>query len=658
MSAHLVLLAAGLAGVSGVPALLAGRLREGGARAATILNVVASVLGLAGAAIALAGGPATGLTGWWGVPGGRFAVEVDALSALFLLPLFLVSGLGALYGEAYWPLREHPESAPRVRLFYGAMTGAMALVLVARNALLFLTAWEVMALAAFFLITTEAHERRIREAGRLYLAATHTGTLLLFGLFALLRTIHGSFEIAKLPEGVAASTAGSAIFFLALVGFGLKAGLMPLHIWLPSAHAASPSHVSALMSGVLIKMGIYGLLRITTLFPDPPFFWGAVVFSMGLVSAVLGVAFALGQHDLKRLLAYHSVENIGIIAMGLGLGLVGRSLGQPAFVILGFGGGLLHVVNHGLFKSLLFFGAGSVIHTTGTREMDRLGGLLKKLPATAFAFLVGAVAICGLPPLNGFVSEWMVYVGLLTTLSAGSGTVWIWGAFAVPVLALVGALAIACFVKAFGSVFLGEPRSETGGAPHESAFVVAPMAVLGALCAAIGLFPFAVAPFLERAVAVVVAAPDVEAGLPRLAELASLRPLSLFALGLAAFAAVVFFFLVRRTSDAARTVTWDCGYAAPTPRMQVTASSFAGWTVGFFRWALLPRATDPVLTRLFPLSARYESHVPDTVLDRFVVPSLKLGAWLASWGRYLQRGLIQIYLLYIMLTIVILLFQV
>ena len=656
MSVRLVLLAAGLASLSGLPAFLKGRFRDRGARAATALNILSAALGIVGAALALRPVPPASAVLPWGVPGGLFAAGLDPLSALFLLPLFLVSGLAALFGEAYWPLREHPESAPRVRLFHGVMTGAMALVLVARNALLFLTAWEVMALAAFFLITTEAHEKRIREAGWLYLVATHTGTLLLFGLFALLKSVHGSFEIAKLPAGVAATGTGSALFLLALVGFGLKAGLMPFHIWLPSAHAASPSHVSALMSGVLIKMGIYGLLRVTMLFPDPPTYWGATVLAMGLVSAVLGVAFALGQHDLKRLLAYHSVENIGIIAMGLGLGLVGRSLSQPAWVLLGFGGALLHVVNHGLFKSLLFLAAGSVIHATGTREMDRLGGLLRRLPATGIAFLVGAVAICGLPPLNGFVSEWFVYLGLLSTLSAGGGEGWIWGAFAVPLLALVGALAVACFVKAFGSVFLGEARSDAGATPHESGFVVAPMAILGALCVLIGLFPAAVAPVLERAVAV--AAPEAARRLPRLADLASLRPLGLFALGLAVSTALVVFLLVRTTSRARRAPTWDCGYAAPTARMQYTASSFAGWTVGFFRWALLPRATGPVVSQLFPPASRYESHVPDTVLDRFLVPSLRLGAWLASWGRYLQRGLIQIYLVYILLTVVFLLFQV
>ncbi|HUM02628.1 MAG TPA: proton-conducting transporter membrane subunit [Thermoanaerobaculia bacterium] len=657
MRVALVLAAAGLAGLSGLPALLPGPLRKRGAHSATVLAVAASALGLGGAALALAAGRAPAkLVLPWGVPGGLFAAEVDSLSAVFLIPLFLVSGLGALFGESYWSLREHPESAPRLRLFYGAMTGAMALVLVARNAFLFLTAWEVMALAAFFLVTTESHERRVREAGWHYLVATHAGTLLLFGLFALLRTAQGSFEIARLPSGVAASPTGSAIFFLALVGFGLKAGLMPLHIWLPGAHAAAPSHVSALMSGVLIKMGIYGLLRITTLFPDPPLLWGAVLFAMGVASAVLGVAFALGQHDLKRLLAYHSVENVGIIAMALGLGLVGRSLRQPAWVLLGFGGGLLHVVNHGLFKSLLFYSAGSVIHAAGTREMDRLGGLLKRLPATGLGFLVGAVAICGLPPLNGFVSEFLLYVGLLSTLPAGAGPGWIWGAFAVPLLALVGALALACFVKAFGSVFLGQPRTEGAISAHESALIVVPMALLALLCAGIGLFPVAVVPFLERAAAV--AAPELASSLPRLPALAPLRALGLFALGLTAFSAGVGLVLFRMTRQARRSATWDCGYAAPTPRMQYTSSSFASWTVGFFRWALLPRAKAPVITRLFPPSERYESHVPDTVLDRFLVPSLQIGARLASWGRYLQRGLVQIYIFYIMLTVVILLFLV
>jgi formate hydrogenlyase subunit 3/multisubunit Na+/H+ antiporter MnhD subunit len=233
---------------------------------------------------------------------------------------------------------------------------------------------------------------------------------------------------------------------------------MPLHVWLPGAHAIAPSHVSALMSGVLIKMGIYGLVRTFSLFPNPPLWWGQLVLLMGAISGVLGVAFAIGQHDFKRLLAYHSVENIGIICMGLGLALLGRSLGSGALVALGLGGALLHTWNHGLFKGLLFLSAGSVLHAAHTREIDELGGLAKRMPWTSFAFLVGSVAICGLPPLNGFVSELLVYLGLFEVARLPRGVLWLVGAIGAPTLALIGALALACFVKVFGAMFLGEPR--------------------------------------------------------------------------------------------------------------------------------------------------------------------------------------------------------
>ena len=282
----------------------------------------------------------------------------------------------------------------------------------------------------------------------------------------------------------------TAIFVLALVGFGLKAGIMPLHVWLPGAHANAPSHVSAIMSGVMIKMGIYGLVRVLVLLPTPPLAWGYVLLGLGVVSGVLGVAFAVGQHDLKRLLAYHSIENIGIIVIGLGLALIGRTLDRADWIVLGLGGALLHVWNHALFKSLLFLSAGSVIHATGTREIDRLGGLAKAMPRTSLAFLVGAVAICGLPPLNGFVSELLIYLGLFGTLGIGEGGACPMAAFAAPALALIGGLAVACFVKVFGVVFLGTARSEDARHAHESAWsMLGPMGVLMGCCLFIGLFP-------------------------------------------------------------------------------------------------------------------------------------------------------------------------
>ncbi len=655
MSLLLVLAGALACAAGGVPGLFL----PPGARArriATAGSVGGSLLGLAGAAIALSTGRTETLASAWPLPGAAFHVGLDALSALFLLPLFLVSALAAISGARSFGDDGHPGDARRTRLFFGLATGAIALVLLARNVVLFLAAWEVMALAAYFLVTADGASREARDAGRLYLFATHVSTLVLFGLFALFRSLSGSTELVPLAAGIAGTDAGTALFVLALVGFGLKAGLLPLHVWLPPAHAAAPAHVSALMSGVLIKTGIYGIVRVTSLVPDPPASWGDALLFLGAASAVLGVAFALGQHDLKRLLAWHSVENIGIIVLGLGVGLAGRAAGRPEWALLGFAGGLFHVVNHGLFKPLLFLGAGEAVHVAGTRDMDRMGGLGRLLPKTAFLFVAGAVAISGLPPLNGFASEWLVYLGLFDRARASGGDA-LRAAFAAPALALTGALALACFVKAHGAVFLGRPR---GAAPHadgEPLAHVGPMAVLAGACALLGLWPALLAPALARAAAV--AAPGPAPATP-LAELASLRTVGLSALALVLLLAAVALVLRRRLAAVPATAgpTWDCGYARPTARMQYTASSFARGPVGYFGWALRPHLKGAPVAKLFPVTARFESHVLDTVLDRAVVPAFRAGAWLARKGRVLQHGRIQLYLLYVVATLVALLFQV
>lgn len=648
MSAGLVLLAAGLAAASGLPALVSRSGSAAGPRGATALSLLASAVGLLGALLP-AGAARVDLP--WALPGARLLVEVDGLSAVFLVPLFVVSGAGALFSQGYWTARDHPRTNRTVRVFYGLATAAMALVFVAKNAVLFLAAWEVMALSAFFLVGTEGEKKSVREASWIYLVATHVATLVLFALFALLRSATGSFDLGPLSPGLAAGPFGSAVFWLAVSGFGLKAGLMPLHVWLPGAHAAAPSHVSALMSGVLIKTGVYGLARVLSLFPDPPLWWGGTLLALGTASAVLGVAFALGQHDLKRLLAYHSVENVGIIVMGLGVGWIGLSQGRPAWVLLGFAGGLLHVVNHALFKSLLFLGAGAVVHATGTREMDRLGGLLRRMPRTGTLFLLGAVAICGLPPLNGFVSEWLVYLGLVAGLGAPEAR---FVPFAAPALALVGGLALACFVKAFGAVFLGQPRSADALRGSDHALLTAPMAALALLCAALGLYPQGAASLLEAAASAVARRP-----LGPLAAVAPLGALSAFQAVLAGVLALAALFLAARLRSTAprssRAVTWDCGYALPSPSMQYTSSSFARWTVGFFRWALLPETSRPRLDQRFPREARFATHVPETVLDRLLVPAFALGERLLLVGRYLQQGRMQLYLVYMAVTLVALL---
>jgi hydrogenase-4 component B len=652
MSELLLLLGIAVAAASGVPGLFFGRRSMGGQWLSVALAVLAGGLGLAGVGVFWTAGGEPVEGPWPLVPGADFAVGVDGLSAFFLVPVFLVSLLGSVYGLGYWRQSEHPRNGRRLRLFYGTLTAGMALLVVAQNSVVFLFGWEIMALSAFFLVTTEGHDREVRAAGWLYLVATHVATLCLFGLFAVLHAGGGSYALTaqRLGPGLTA-----AAFVLALVGFGLKAGIMPLHVWLPDAHAAAPSHVSAIMSGVLIKMGIYGLVRVTSLLPEPPVEWGATVLGLGVVSGVLGVAFAVGQHDLKRLLAYHSIENIGIIVMGLGLALIGRALGRPEWVVLGLAGCLLHVWNHALFKALLFLSAGSVIHAAHTRDLDRLGGLAKAMPTTAFCFLAGVVAICGLPPLNGFVSEFLIYLGLFRTLGEPGGTSFAAAAFAAPALALVGALALACFVKAYGVVFLGTARTEHAAHAHESPpSMLGPMCVLVAGCFLIGLAPVLIVPALGAALA---AWDPHAAGAAPLTAVAPFGWVTGIALSLSAalLAGGGALWLRLRKGVVEMGPTWGCGYLAPTPRMQYTSSSFAQMLVGLFGWALRPRTRRPTELPLFPEKAAFHSEVRDPVLDEALRPTFRAGGWLVSWFRVLQQGSIQTYLLYIFVALIALL---
>lgn len=656
MSEMLVLLGIVLAAMSGVPGLFLSRYSTTGQWVTTVLAVIGAGLGLFGVAIFWVLGDSLPIVRPWPIPGAEFNIAIDGLSAIFLLPIFLISMLGNIYGLGYWKQTEHPENGRKLRLFYGMLTAGMGLLVIARNSILFLFGWEIMALSAFFLVTTEDHEPVVRETGWLYLVATHVATLSLFALFALLRAVNGSFTLTSLNEKTTTPGMATAIFVLALVGFGLKAGVMPLHVWLPSAHAAAPSHVSAFMSGVLIKMGVYGIVRITSLFPHPPLEWGATLLGFGVVSGVFGVAFAIGQHDLKRLLAYHSIENIGIIIMGIGLAVIGRSLGRPEWIILGLSGGLLHVWNHALFKALLFLSAGSVIHAVHTREIDHLGGLAKQMPWTALGFLVGAVAICGLPPLNGFISEFLIYLGLFDTLGLDQGPSYVGAAFAAPALALIGALAVACFVKVWGAVFLGTARSDHPRHAHEAGpSMLGPMGVLVACCCFIGLAPALIMPVFGKGVSAW--APELSEVGPRLVRLAPLGWIS--AMGVLLLAALVLtstvLWLRLRGSVVESGPTWGCGYIAPTPRMQYTSSSFAQMLVELFGWVLRPRTCQPKELGLFPSKTNFQSKVPDTVLDEAVLPAFRFGGWLFSWFHVFQQGSIQMYLLYIFLALLVLL---
>ena len=640
----LVVAAVSITGSSGLWALVLRRWPRAAqalACAAMCLGAVAGVVAATGALLAPA--PAV-LELPWAAPGGAFALRVDGLSAFFLFPVLIVPALGSIYGLGYFPQERLGAKAVRLQVFFGLITGSMALVLVAANAILFLAAWEVMALAGFFLVLTEHQERDAQRGAFVYLAAAHAGNLALFAMFALLGKLAGSYDFSAMAGLAAAGGAATAVAALALVGFGMKAGVLPFHFWLPGAHAAAPSHVSALMSGVMLKIGIYGLLRVAGFFAGPPASWGTALLVLGGVSAVLGVAFALAQHDLKRLLAYHSVENIGIIVMGMGLALLGRARGDAALIFLGFAAAVLHTVNHATFKSLLFLGAGSVIHATGTRDLDHLGGLSRAMPLTALLFLVGAAAISGLPPLNGFASEWLVYLASLRTVfELGSAPHPHFAALAAPALALVGGLAAACFVKVFGTVFLGHARSHHAEHAHEAPrSMLAPMLVLALVCAVIGLFPAALLPALARAAAGWSGMPpDAVAASAASAGTSAVR-VSVVAAVLIGVALAVALFrrrLLRGPQPEAE--TWGCGFAKPTARMQYTGSSLAAMLVGSFRWAFFPHTRVLPPRGVFPRRSLYRASVPDTALDRGILPALSWLAELAGRARSRFLGAVQ-----------------
>ncbi len=690
--------------VGGVGALVAGRSPNAANRIGMCGALLGGAVALAPSLCVLISGHPQSLRSDWSLPLGSVYLELDPLSAVFAAAIALVTLLAALYGSEY--LRSH---ADNINLgaswfFFNLLTASMLTVVAARNGVLFLIGWELMSLASFFLVIQDDDKESVRRAGWFYLVAMHLGTAFLLALFLLLGKGAGSLDFDQFSTAAAPS---GVFFVLAVIGFGTKAGFIPMHVWLPEAHPAAPSHVSAVMSGVMIKTGIYGLLRVLAMLGPPDAWWGWTLVAMGAVSGVLGVLYALAQHDLKRLLAYHSVENIGIIALGLGVGLLGIAYENPAMAALGLTGALLHVVNHAVFKSLLFLGAGSVLHAAGTGEIDRLGGLLKRMPVTGATFVIGAAAISGLPPLNGFVSEFLIYLGVMAGLGGGVRGVPAWPMLAVLVvagLALIGGLAAACFTKAFGIVFLGEPRSEAATHAHEAASAMRwPMIVLASLCILIGLAAPLWPQVFQPAAAVVLSdqrsvshRDTAETSPLSLRERARVRavgadgleltqdspqgphplplsqrergdtaasavePLTGIALGSYILLGLIALVAYARQKLLAgrrveQSVTWDCGYAAPAPRMQYTASSYARPIVQLFRLFLQPRDEIHPPHGLFPKGARLHTHAPDLFRRRIYEPLFLGIAWAASKLRWLQEGRIQIYVLYIALTILALL---
>jgi formate hydrogenlyase subunit 3/multisubunit Na+/H+ antiporter MnhD subunit len=588
----------------------------------------------------LAGRAVTGPAWDLGPPAGIWAFDIDALSALFLIVVFGVGLAAVLYGIPYLaPERTH-RPVGGTHLLTALFLVAMALVVTARATMPFLIAWELMALSAYLLVVFEDEQREVRRAGLVYLAATHIGTLALVAMFALWGTQAGGFTFDAFHRTALPAGSGAAVLSLALLGFGFKAGLVPLHFWLPGAHASAPSHVSALMSGVMIKTGIYGLLRVISLIGGVPAWWAWAVLALGGLSGVLGVLWALAQHDLKRLLAYHSIENIGIILLGVGAGALGIAYGRPAVALLGFAGAVLHTANHAVFKSLLFLGAGTVFRATGTRAMDQLGGLARRMPLTWILFLIGSVAIVGLPPLNGFVSEWLVFLGMLEAgLAGGPVRTAVLG---VAALALIGGLALACFAKVGGVVFLGTPRSEAAENGREpGAGYLAPMAALALTCIAIGLFsPLAVRVALDVAATIPDVAASVRQGI--LAPVTSAASgIALVSGGLIVLIAVAWALrrMMEQRRPAAWSDTWACGYSGAIGRTQYTAASFAAPLLGTFaRLAGIRTDRTP---------GAFHTHPFDLVLERLVLPAWRRLSGVAEVIRPVQHGRLHTYLLYI-----------
>lgn len=632
-------------------------------RAALLVGVCgcvgASGQTLAAVALFLSGSASAGAAdlrfSWLASPMGQGHLGVDALSAFFLASIALVSGIAAVYASGSVRAFLGARRAAPQAAFFNLLVAGMMLVALARDALLFLYAWEVMTAAAFFLITAADEREEVRRAGITFLIAGHVGLVFLLLLFGLLSHHAGSFDFEAIARFPLNRSIASAAFLLALGGFGMKAGFWPLHTWLPDTYPAAPSHVASVLSGTMSKLGIYGLLRTVFLVGgDVPWWWGALLIAVGIASGLTGVLHALAQRDLKRLLAYSSVENIGIVALGLGLGLLGLSYGERPLAFLGFAGALLHVLNHGLFKGLLFQCAGSVEQGSGARELDQLGGLLKKMPDTGRLFLIGALAISGLPPLNGFASEYLIYFSAFKESSAlpPQGSIFTIGALVS--LALIGGLAAAAFLRAFGIAFLGEPRTDLveraqePGGPTRAA-----MAVGAALCFVVGLYPDA-ALALVRAPAAALA--HIAPGAATVGEgLFAVARGSALLLGLILAAALLRRWLLRGREVAAGP-TWGCGYPSGTPRIQYTAASFSQPTLAPFALLLPPRQVKLERPQgYFPVSASAEEELGDLAGERVLVPAARRLAKALGSLRIIQHGRVQLYLVYVFATLVVLL---
>jgi len=629
-----------------------------------LLELCASILSLA-----------SGAHAHWEIPAGvpflAYGFRLDALSSYFILILSLLAVTISIYSLGYLRAFEEKKTVGLLGFFYNVLLASLTAVFTASNAFFFLIAWEAMALSSYCLVSFHHREESTRSAGVLYFVMSHAGTGCLLAGFLLLSARVGSLEFSDFASGRAELTGPwqAAIFLLFFAGFGVKAGIIPLHIWLPEAHPVAPSNISALMSGIVIKCGIYGMARVFFEFLGMPPLWaGITVLIVGVVSALLGVLYALMEHDLKRLLAYHSIENIGIILIGFGSAMMFITLGYHRLAALALIAGLYHTMNHAIFKCLLFLGAGSVLHGAHTRNMEEMGGLIGRMPRTAFCFLVGAIAISGLPPLNGFVSEWLTYQALLAGFGTTESLTRVLFPVAGALLALTAALAATCFVKAFGITFLALPRSEKAERARESdSFMVTGMAILAVACVALGLGATLFLPVFDGITARLAGA-QVSGDLIAAGGLAlsagSARGGTVSPAGLAAtfviLSVIPGLLLAVRRSKRKRVTgpTWDCGLPGLTSENEYTAFAFSKPLRMIFAALYQPRReiqAEYEVSPYYPKAIRFDSEIESPFEERLYVPVQRVVLALARRMRAIQAGSIHAYLAYIFVTLIVLL---
>jgi hydrogenase-4 component B len=610
------------------------------------------------------------------VPYLQLTVKLDPLSAFFVIIVSFLALAVSVYSFGYVRGFYGRKSVGVLAAFFNTLLLATTLVFTASNAFFFLICWEIMALTAYCLVSFEHEKSETRSAGVIFFIMSHIGTgCLILGFLLLFQAAGGqspsgySFDTFRTIGATMSPGRRDAAFLLFLFGFGIKAGIVPLHVWLPEAHPVAPSNVSAFLSGVLIKTGIYGLTRVLFDFMGtPPNWWGVTILTIGTISAVLGVLYALMEHDLKRLLAYHSIENIGIILMGLGAGLMFLHTHHPMLAALALIAGLYHTINHAIFKALLFLGAGAILHSTHTRDMEKMGGLIKRMPKTAFFFLIGAVAISALPPLNGFVSEWLTYQSLLQGFGTTDSLVRLMFPLSGAMLALTGALAAACFVKAFGITFLAQPRSEQAAQAHEaSPTMLLGMGLLTAACVFLGLFPTLfltlLAPLTQQLLGQPLPAYLIQAdgwvlgSAKEMGGTVSTLGIALMGICLLPIPLVLWLFFGWRTKVRIGP-TWDCGLRGLTPQMEYTATGFSKPIRMIFKALFRPRREvqrEYDYSPYFAKTLHFESHIEEAFVTRLYRPLNRTILGLSRRMRALQAGSIQAYLIYIFITLLLLL---